>query len=118
MYFLIYGTSSGLLLEISFYAKSIANSVIFINLFFFFLYDFCLLFFSFFFFSQTGLEKGSQYSFQVAAMTVNGTGPPSDWYTAETPENDLDGKCFLLKAVVSQNLLAEGYHCSCHPSRG
>ncbi|KAF1497536.1 Netrin receptor DCC, partial [Eudyptula minor] len=38
----------------------------------------------------TGLEKGSQYSFQVAAMTVNGTGPPSDWYTAETPENDLD----------------------------
>uniref|UniRef100_A0A8C6KPC3 Contactin-3 n=1 Tax=Nothobranchius furzeri TaxID=105023 RepID=A0A8C6KPC3_NOTFU len=36
------------------------------------------------------LEKGSQYSFQVAAMTVNGTGPASDWYTAETPENDLD----------------------------
>ncbi|XP_040434817.1 netrin receptor DCC-like [Falco naumanni] len=23
-------------------------------------------------------------------MTVNGTGPSSDWYTAETPENDLD----------------------------
>lgn len=39
-----------------------------------------------------GLEKGSQYSFQVAAMTANGTGPASDWYTAETPENDLDGK--------------------------
>ncbi|XP_056601741.1 netrin receptor DCC isoform X2 [Triplophysa dalaica] len=38
----------------------------------------------------TGLEKGSQYSFQVAAMTVNGTGPISEWYTAETPENDLD----------------------------
>uniref|UniRef100_A0A3Q3EMT1 DCC netrin 1 receptor n=1 Tax=Kryptolebias marmoratus TaxID=37003 RepID=A0A3Q3EMT1_KRYMA len=38
----------------------------------------------------TGLEKGSQYSFQVSAMTVNGTGPASDWYTAETPENDLD----------------------------
>ncbi|XP_044876160.1 netrin receptor DCC isoform X4 [Mauremys mutica] len=38
----------------------------------------------------TGLDKGSQYSFQVAAMTVNGTGPSSDWYTAETPENDLD----------------------------
>uniref|UniRef100_G1SD72 DCC netrin 1 receptor n=1 Tax=Oryctolagus cuniculus TaxID=9986 RepID=G1SD72_RABIT len=37
-----------------------------------------------------GLEKGSQYSFQVSAMTVNGTGPPSNWYTAETPENDLD----------------------------
>ncbi|XP_047228250.1 netrin receptor DCC [Girardinichthys multiradiatus] len=38
----------------------------------------------------TGLEKGSQYSFQVAAMTANGTGPPSDWYMAQTPENDLD----------------------------
>ncbi len=25
-------------------------------------------------------------------MTANGTGPVSDWYTAETPENDLDGK--------------------------
>ncbi|KAM5191920.1 netrin receptor DCC [Mantella aurantiaca] len=38
----------------------------------------------------TGLEKGSQYSYQVSAMTVNGTGPSSDWYTTETPENDLD----------------------------
>uniref|UniRef100_A0A8C9VU42 DCC netrin 1 receptor n=1 Tax=Scleropages formosus TaxID=113540 RepID=A0A8C9VU42_SCLFO len=38
----------------------------------------------------TGLEKGSQYSFQVAAMTANGTGPASEWYMAETPENDLD----------------------------
>ncbi|XP_037122179.1 netrin receptor DCC isoform X3 [Syngnathus acus] len=38
----------------------------------------------------TGLDKGSQYSFQIAAMTTNGTGPPSEWYTAETPENDLD----------------------------
>ncbi|XP_078533874.1 netrin receptor DCC [Lissotriton helveticus] len=38
----------------------------------------------------TGLEKGSQYSFQVSAMTVNGTGPSSDWFTTETPENDLD----------------------------
>ncbi|XP_045069819.1 netrin receptor DCC-like [Coregonus clupeaformis] len=38
----------------------------------------------------TGLEKGSQYSFQVAAMTTNGTGPASEWFTAETPENDLD----------------------------
>uniref|UniRef100_A0A8C7M7Q0 DCC netrin 1 receptor n=1 Tax=Oncorhynchus kisutch TaxID=8019 RepID=A0A8C7M7Q0_ONCKI len=38
----------------------------------------------------TGLEKGSQYSFQVSAMTANGTGPASEWFTAETPENDLD----------------------------
>ncbi|XP_043944949.1 netrin receptor DCC [Protopterus annectens] len=41
-------------------------------------------------YTLTGLEKGSQYSFQVAAMTTNGTGPTSDWYTTETPENDLD----------------------------
>ncbi|XP_072430294.1 netrin receptor DCC isoform X1 [Chiloscyllium punctatum] len=38
----------------------------------------------------TGLDKGGHYSFQVAAMTVNGTGPASDWFTVETPENDLD----------------------------
>uniref|UniRef100_A0A3Q3N5T1 Contactin-3 n=1 Tax=Labrus bergylta TaxID=56723 RepID=A0A3Q3N5T1_9LABR len=38
----------------------------------------------------TGLEKGSQYSFQVSAMTANGTGPASEWFNAETPENDLD----------------------------
>uniref|UniRef100_A0AAQ4Q4V1 Contactin-3 n=1 Tax=Gasterosteus aculeatus aculeatus TaxID=481459 RepID=A0AAQ4Q4V1_GASAC len=43
-----------------------------------------------FWFLFTGLEKGSQYSFQVTAMTANGTGPASDWYAAETPENDLD----------------------------
>ena len=44
-----------------------------------------------------GLEKGSQYSFQVAAMTANGTGPFSDWFTAETPENDLDGTCVCVR---------------------
>ncbi|KAK7896385.1 hypothetical protein WMY93_021710 [Mugilogobius chulae] len=38
----------------------------------------------------SGLDKGSQYSFQVAAMTVNGSGPFSEWISAETPENDLD----------------------------
>ncbi|XP_048459942.1 netrin receptor DCC [Rhincodon typus] len=36
------------------------------------------------------LDKGGHYSFQVAAMTVNGTGPASEWFTVETPENDLD----------------------------
>ena len=25
-------------------------------------------------------------------MTVNGTGPPSEWISAETPETDLDGE--------------------------
>lgn len=46
----------------------------------------------FYFHLPPGLDKGSQYSFQVAAMTANGTGPASEWYTAETPENDLDGE--------------------------
>ncbi|XP_030826495.1 netrin receptor DCC-like, partial [Camarhynchus parvulus] len=38
----------------------------------------------------TDLDKGSQHSFQVAAMTANGTGPPSAWVAAETPDHDLD----------------------------
>ncbi|XP_048174193.1 neogenin isoform X10 [Corvus hawaiiensis] len=37
-----------------------------------------------------GLERGTEYSFRVAAMTVNGTGPATDWVTAETFESDLD----------------------------
>lgn len=39
-----------------------------------------------------GLERGTEYSFRVAAMTVNGTGPATDWVTAETFESDLDGE--------------------------
>uniref|UniRef100_A0A8C3P0E8 Neogenin n=1 Tax=Cyanoderma ruficeps TaxID=181631 RepID=A0A8C3P0E8_9PASS len=37
-----------------------------------------------------GLERGTEYSFRVAAMTVNGTGPGTDWVSAETFESDLD----------------------------
>lgn len=33
-----------------------------------------------------------EYSFRVSAMTVNGSGPATDWMTAETFESDLDGK--------------------------
>ncbi|XP_049453543.1 neogenin 1a isoform X8 [Epinephelus fuscoguttatus] len=36
------------------------------------------------------LERGTEYSFRVSAMTVNGTGPATDWTTAETFESDLD----------------------------
>ena len=39
-----------------------------------------------------GLERGTEYSFRVSAMTVNGTGPATEWTTAETFESDLDGK--------------------------
>lgn len=43
----------------------------------------------------TGLERGTEYTFKVSAMTVNGTGPATDWATAETFESDLDGKQVL-----------------------
>ncbi|KAM4593870.1 neogenin 1a isoform 11-T11 [Odontesthes bonariensis] len=37
-----------------------------------------------------GLEPGTEYSFRVLAMTVNGTGPATEWTTTETFESDLD----------------------------
>ncbi|XP_026094287.1 neogenin-like isoform X3 [Carassius auratus] len=37
-----------------------------------------------------GLERGQLYSVRVSASTVNGSGPASDWSTAETFQNDLD----------------------------
>jgi neogenin len=39
-----------------------------------------------------GLDRGTEYNFRVAALTVNGTGPATDWLSAETFESDLDGK--------------------------
>uniref|UniRef100_A0A8C5QIN0 Neogenin 1 n=1 Tax=Leptobrachium leishanense TaxID=445787 RepID=A0A8C5QIN0_9ANUR len=38
----------------------------------------------------SGLERDTEYSFRVAAMTVNGSGPATEWMSAETFENDLD----------------------------
>ncbi|XP_048887536.1 neogenin 1a isoform X3 [Brienomyrus brachyistius] len=37
-----------------------------------------------------GLERSTEYAFRVAAITVNGTGPATDWATAETFKSDLD----------------------------
>ncbi|XP_007478277.2 neogenin isoform X1 [Monodelphis domestica] len=37
-----------------------------------------------------GLDRGTEYNFRVAALTVNGTGPATDWMSAETFESDLD----------------------------
>ncbi|XP_068427578.1 neogenin 1a isoform X3 [Clinocottus analis] len=37
-----------------------------------------------------GLERGTEYSFRVSAMTVNGTGPATEWTSTETFESDLD----------------------------
>ena len=38
-----------------------------------------------------GLERGTEYTFRVSAATLNGTGPATEWNTAETFESDLDG---------------------------
>ncbi|XP_014240160.1 neogenin isoform X2 [Cimex lectularius] len=38
----------------------------------------------------TGLDKSSIYQVRIWAINVNGTGPPTDWYTIETYEKDLD----------------------------
>uniref|UniRef100_A0A8C5CB20 Neogenin 1b n=1 Tax=Gadus morhua TaxID=8049 RepID=A0A8C5CB20_GADMO len=37
-----------------------------------------------------GLERGTEYTFRVSAATLNGTGPATEWNTAETFESDLD----------------------------
>lgn len=36
-----------------------------------------------------GLEKKSLYQVKIAAMTVNGTGPLTEWSSIETYESDL-----------------------------
>jgi len=45
---------------------------------------------------DVGLEHSTEYSVRVHAMTVNGTGPPTPWITAETFSHDLDGMSALL----------------------
>lgn len=52
-----------------------------------------------------GLERGTEYSFRVAALTVNGTGPATDWVSAETFESDLDGKIISVTILVTSKAL-------------
>ena len=52
-----------------------------------------------------GLERGTEYSFRVAALTVNGTGPATDWVSAETFESDLDGKIRSVNVFVTSKIL-------------
>lgn len=40
-------------------------------------------------FELRDLEKMSQYQVKMAAMTINGTGPFTDWSHIDTYENDL-----------------------------
>ena len=38
------------------------------------------------------LDRSTEYSVRIQAMTVNGSGPPTPWFTVETFTHDLDGK--------------------------
>jgi len=42
------------------------------------------------FFELKNLDRMSAYQIKIAAMTVNGTGPLSEWNNIDTYENDLD----------------------------
>ena len=48
---------------------------------------------------SAGLERSTEYSVRIQAMTVNGTGPPSPWIDAETFAHDLDGKTTTLIVI-------------------
>ncbi|XP_015927066.1 neogenin isoform X5 [Parasteatoda tepidariorum] len=41
-------------------------------------------------YALTGLEKGAQYSIKISALTINGSGPATDWIIVDTYQNDLD----------------------------
>ncbi|XP_055934976.1 neogenin-like isoform X4 [Argiope bruennichi] len=41
-------------------------------------------------YALTGLEKGAQYSIKISALTINGSGPATDWIVVDTYQNDLD----------------------------
>ena len=46
------------------------------------------------------LSRGMEYQVRVQALTVNGTGPATEWYYSETYLHDLDGK-FVMTFCVS-----------------
>ncbi|XP_022241028.1 neogenin-like isoform X3 [Limulus polyphemus] len=41
-------------------------------------------------YALTGLKRGARYNIKIAALSVNGSGPSTDWLTTETFENDLN----------------------------
>ena len=42
-------------------------------------------------YALTDLKKDTSYQVRITALTVNGSGPPTDWLYAKTYEDDLDG---------------------------
>jgi len=49
-----------------------------------------------------GLDRSSEYSLRIQAMTVNGSGPPTQWITVDTFAHDLDGNKSVL-LIVSES---------------
>lgn len=47
-----------------------------------------------------GLMPGHKYSFRITARTINGSGPVSDWFTAETFTREMDGLCCFILALI------------------
>ncbi|XP_076366090.1 neogenin-like isoform X4 [Tachypleus tridentatus] len=41
-------------------------------------------------YALTGLKRGARYNIRIAALSVNGSGPSTEWLTTETFENDLN----------------------------
>lgn len=61
------------------------------------------------------LQRSTEYSVRVQAMTVNGTGPPSPWINAETFVHDLDGKTTILFVIYLNDrsmLWTSGVRCA------
>ncbi|XP_034478594.1 neogenin isoform X2 [Drosophila innubila] len=42
------------------------------------------------YFELNGLDRNAEYQVKISAMTVNGSGPFTEWYRSNTLENDLD----------------------------
>jgi len=42
------------------------------------------------YFELSSLDRNAEYQVKIAAMTVNGSGPFTEWYRVNTLENDLD----------------------------
>ncbi|OQR77134.1 neogenin-like, partial [Tropilaelaps mercedesae] len=60
------------------------------------------------------LNKGDVYIVKIAALTVNGTGPATDWlsinsYRAEPEENNVPGQPFNLRTKASSRSITVGW---------
>jgi hypothetical protein len=49
----------------------------------------------------SGLLPGHKYSVRITARTVNGSGPASEWFIAETFLHEMDGKIHFSFGVMT-----------------